>query len=520
LQQWIFPNKPMDKKFDKKFIELIGAAFEQPRDEEFHRELSARLEDDPEACAAFLAHFSLHGDLYYFLSGAKAEVRALDQVGIEAIRPLPKSSSPTTTLGSTTPETQLGVLAQSRFAPFSKKSRSWWGMGLLAVAASLLFSATWPWYPATQRYQVGLREPTIVATIMSTDQAIWQGDSFSIGESLRTGSELRLRQGVVKVNMSTGAELLLQGPCHMLLDSPNRVRLRDGKVTARVAEWATGFAVETSSFKLVDLGTRFAVETNATGITEAHVLEGSVRIEPIAQVDASRNSFLLGEGEAVRLDWAHHRADRLAANSDDFLIEAGDFRPYRSLQLRNTGHGLSMGDEDPHWRVIRAVPAEGLKGPQYAVVCEEDERYLSNNADSQWVSVAQHIRPGCLPNATYTFQTEFDLSGYDLSTVVILADILADNGVAALRINGEDVDLVPWHDNEYLQEFHRFRRAEILKGFVPGKNSIEIDIWNGVYRHNAEEQTLDPSPNPMAIRVEWQAFGIPAKNESAANETI
>ena len=126
------------------------------------------------------------------------------------------------------------------------------------------------------------------------------------------------------------------------------------------------------------------------------------------------------------------------------------------------------------------------------------------------------MRPGCLPNAPFTFQTTFDLSGYDLSTVVVLADILADNGVRAVRVNGKSVDLTPWRDNQPGQEFHRFRRAEIVEGFVLGKNVIEIEVWNGIYRDGKP----DPSPNPMALRVEWQAFGTPLTQPAVSNDAI
>lgn len=60
-----------------------------------------------------------------------------------------------------------------------------------------------------------------------------------------------------------------------------------------------------------------------------------------------------------------------------------------------------------------------------------------------------------------------------------------------------------------------------IDGFLPGKNVIEIDVWNGIYHFSSNTQTSVPSPNPMSIRVEWQAFGIPETDrEATSQETI
>jgi hypothetical protein len=392
---------------------------------------------------------------------------------------------------------------------------------LLALAASLLAAMLWYHHTQPIEYQEGLRQPTIVASIVFTEDVVWKQRQFLPGESLRLGTRLQFERGVVKVNMPPGAELVLQGPCDVVLQSPDQVLLHEGKVSAHVADWASGFAVQTSSLQVVDLGTQFAVEADAQGNSEAHVLKGNVRIKPVDAIDRSRTSFLLSEGEAIRVNALQKTSTRLVAEQDRFMAGYGDFRPYRPVEIHNTGKNLSIGDEDPHWRLVAGTIGEGYQGPQYAVVCEPDERYLPNNPDiSQWMSVAKDLRPGCLPNATYTFQTEFDLSGYELSTVIILADILADNGVAAVRINGKSVDLVPWKDNKYLQEFHAYRRAEIIEGFLPGRNTVEIDVWNGIYHFNPDIKASVPSPNPMSIRVEWQAFGIPTTTETSAKNTI
>ena len=50
------------------------------------------------------------------------------------------------------------------------------------------------------------------------------------------------------------------------------------------------------------------------------------------------------------------------------------------------------------------------------------------------------------------------------------------------------------------------RLIEIREHLVPGVNRIEFDVWNGV------DRTVAAAPNPIAIRVEWQAYGRPLQS--------
>ena len=491
------------QELDPVFEELLCSAMKQPRDESVLRQLSQRLEANPEEADYFLDYCRLHGDLHYLISSERAEQRTLDSLGSSALTPVGPSAGAAT--------------LPTRRRPFGRL------MSALTIAASV--AVVFGWYalsgPKGMSLQEGLRQPTIVAQLVSAKDVVTDGLQFRAGNSYREGSCLRFSEGVVKVNLPSGAEMVLQGPCDVMLEAPDRVRLFEGRLTARVAAWATDFEVETDSLRVINLGTRFSVEADARGNTEVHVCQGQVRVQPFAPLDESRTSFVLHQSEAVRIDAARGTETRMPAEFERFVTEFGDFRPFRPIAIFNTGRGLAPGDEDLHWTIIDGALGEGFQGPQHAVVCDPDERYLPNYTElSQWVSVSRNIRPGCLPNSPYTFRTEFDLSGYDLDTVMILADMLADNGVRAVRINGEPVDLVPWRDNVYLQKFHRYRRAEITEGFVPGKNIIEIDVWNGVYHFDSDVAKTEPTPNPMALRVEWQAFGTPLAQPATSEDSI
>jgi hypothetical protein len=99
----------------------------------------------------------------------------------------------------------------------------------------------------------------------------------------------------------------------------------------------------------------------------------------------------------------------------------------------------------------------------------------------------------------YSFETEFDLSDYDLSTVTIAAHVLADNGLMGVRINGHNVPFKQWSAVYGL--FDTYRKIEITRGFEQGVNKIQFDVWNSIVMSYPDRD------NPMALRVEWQAFG-------------
>lgn len=303
--------------------------------------------------------------------------------------------------------------------------------------------------------------------------------------------------------MGSGAEITAKGPCALRFIADDRVELEVGEVAVHVAEWAQGFAVETTAMEVVDLGTTFTVAASPDASAQTNVIKGQVRVSPRQTSQDGLRSVLVSEGETLRVDPNGRRSSGAADEID--LDQWGDWStqaPYRPIIVHNTGHDIDVGDEDPHWRVI-AGPAESFSGPQFAVVCVPDERYLPNEREtSQWVSMANWRE--ATGNSVFTFQTTFDLTGFDLETTQLFGRFLADNGIHEVRVNGKSVELESWSDNASGQKFEhpQFRTVNVTNGLVDGTNVIEVDVWNGTFVHNPPTV-----PNPMALRVEWQAFG-------------
>lgn len=349
------------------------------------------------------------------------------------------------------------------------------------------------------------RPPGPVATLRAQSGATWKGQHWRVGHAFREGDRLELLAGKAQISVGFGAELATKGPCTIIFVAHDRLRLESGEVVVHAAEWAKGYTVATSSMEVVDLGTTFTVSAGDDGRGETRVLKGLVRVRPRQADGPGERGLLVSEGErlSVSPDGAHLNE----ASPPHHFAESRDVSnvvPYRPVDLFNTGLGLSPGDEDAHWSVI-AGPDGAFERPEHAMVCVPDPRYLANAPElSQWVSLPSWRTARA--NATYTFQTRFDLTGYDLSTTRLFGRFLADNGIESVRVNGRPVVVKSWRDNVTGQEFgaNQFRFVDVTDGLVQGDNVVEIDVWNGVFGSPKHGNT---APNPMALRVEWRAFG-------------
>jgi hypothetical protein len=475
-------EKPVMKTPDEpsnRLQELIhGAVAGELSDAELV-ELDEFLRSDPAALETYLKCCQLEIDLRFQTRASAVGRRAIADASLAQAVP---ANSQTTEIHVADPRRSfVGLAAAVLIGLFA-----WW-------AASY-----WQEIPAE-------RQPQPIARLAESEGAHWLGDDGpNVGHEFVEGDSVYLTKGRARISMSSGAEVVLRSPCFVTLAAANRVQLEEGVVTAQVAEWGHGFTVATSAMNVVDLGTKFAVAASAHGVSEAHVLDGQVRIQPLSNVSANRRSMLLSGGEAFRVETEGKVAVKLKADPDRYDAEMGDNPPFKPILIHNTGKGLVAGDEDPHWRISAGPKCEAYDGPQFAVVCDADSRYLANDRErSQWISVTNPARPGAPPSSEFTFETTFDLTGYDVSTVTIAAQLIADNGVRAVRVNGKTISLAAWNLNERDQFFNRFVVVEIREHLVPGANRVEFDVWNGVDRYAPD------APNPIAIRVEWQAFGRP-----------
>jgi anti-sigma factor RsiW len=202
------------------------------------------------------------------------------------------------------------------------------------LAASLLVQfALWPpRSPETAERpplpESDLRGPDYVATLTRCAGCVWEG-----GEALRHGSrllpgDLRLSRGVARLRFDGGADLVVEGPAVLRLETDVAATVLRGKVVFRADETAVPFDLRTPASVLVDYGTEYAVAVTPEG-EEVHVFEGEVRRTPrtggsddaemLKAGQARRWSPALGPGQATRL-----APDRFVRQPDAPPVAAGD----------------------------------------------------------------------------------------------------------------------------------------------------------------------------------------------------
>jgi hypothetical protein len=237
------------------------------------------------------------------------------------------------------------------------------------------------------------------------------------------------------------------------------------------------------------------------------VTEGLVIANSVTHPEAMRH---VNAPRAVRVN-ANGSLEDIAFVQHAFAKALEPLSPVRAITLANTGIGAATGGADQHW-VIRSGDAASGPYPQPARICAAPSIYGANDPSrSQWISVEGGTTPGVPVRTKYAFETTFDLSGFDLRTVRIVAHVLADNGVEQVRLNGRPLPIAPWSDWYAGVTFFEFHSLEITEGFVPGKNVISFVVANGTDLPAASESIGEPPevPNPMALRVEWHGSGRP-----------
>ena len=363
------------RQLQKDIRELSLKAADGVLSDDERARLNRLIESDDEACRALLQCTMLDADLIFHARSEAAATRAEHSASAPATTPAPR--------------------------PRTIAAR--WAGAIAVIAAATALVVAWPTavdhrnpshLPSALAAQ---RQPQPIASLTLAPDAVFEGRALSVDDSFLEGDQITLLQGEAHVSMSSGADFILKSPGILRFVSAKRVRLLRGVMTAQVAKWGTGFTVDTDTMRVIDLGTRFAVAASNED-AEAHVLQGQIRVQPLETTVDGRRSVLLSEGEALRVDNRGSGATRMDAEQDRFPESSEGFRPFKPIEMFNTGVHLSEGDEDPHWRIAAGPVGAGYHGPQFGVVSISDQRYAPNEPErSQWISVAKDLRPGGLP---------------------------------------------------------------------------------------------------------------------------
>ena len=199
--------------------------------------------------------------------------------------------------------------------------------------------------------------PDTVTRIEVLDSS--QGGDYSPGQLLGE-SRVSIDQGRMTLQLDDGATLELSAPADVEVINGMHVRVHGGDVTVDVGDQATGFIVDTTAARVVDVGTRFAVSVGETGETDVVVLEGEIEVrEPLGSIRASAYENLMA-GDALTVA-ASNISRRLTA----VTMEPRVTRLGRAEQP-GVVTGVSDNVTDPNYRRYYGLVPGGMRNDALA----------------------------------------------------------------------------------------------------------------------------------------------------------
>jgi hypothetical protein len=185
-------------------------------------------------------------------------------------------------------------------APRSNVVRAWWVLGFLAAAAmvALVF---WTNRPTPKVVSSPALPPAkeFVAQLTGAKGCQWVNSSpVQPGAQLQKGQRVELTKGYAEITFDCGAQVVLEGPVSLDINSAWAATLNRGTLKASVPPEAIGFSISNPNVEIVDLGTEFTMSSDASGAAEVLVLKGEVEAEP--GIAGDRQPIVLREKESRR----------------------------------------------------------------------------------------------------------------------------------------------------------------------------------------------------------------------------
>jgi serine/threonine protein kinase len=160
--------------------------------------------------------------------------------------------------------------------------------------------------------------------------------------------------------------------------------------------------------------------------------------------------------------------------------------PLFSTGIGDDGAPLAGGAGDPHWTV---APAGSGPIATYATR-NAPPTWMANTAEACWIS--PHVDGSRDELAgLYVYRTTFDLTGFDPTTVRLVARVAADNALSAVRLNGRNLNLS-------MRGFESAVKLSIAGRCEPGVNALEFVVLND-----------GPLPSPTGLLVELSGDAVP-----------
>ena len=230
-----------------------------------------------------------------------------------------------------------------------------------------------------------------IASLVEARDVVWGEGQAPIAVGTRLGPrDIRCASGAFKLVFDVGVQVALEGPADLRILSGMRILAVRGRITAHVDGRAKGFAIETPNTLVVDQGTEFGVEIDASGGTDVVVFQGLVDLAHSEPADHPVPIKRLVQGEGMRVGSAGLLSRIISVNrrqgDDEWSTTRSPSRDavFRSVSDNIRGLGCS--------KYYQIVP-HGLSDDQPAYVDRPHEwNGLDANGLPEFLRGADYIR--------------------------------------------------------------------------------------------------------------------------------
>jgi ferric-dicitrate binding protein FerR (iron transport regulator) len=280
---------------------------------------------------------------------------------------------------------------------------------VLLASAALVWISRWPDRAPSSPASTPAIPPVVAAITRSSNARGDRADLSTAPDTVLRASSMFLMQGLVEMVFEGGAEVLVQAPAVLRLESDDQMFLHSGAVSVAIGEDSTGFIVRTPTGTVVDYGTEFGVIVSRSGKTEAIVHKGKVGIRSGSDPVRSGTSTILNTGQAGAVDGAGNVVPRAYSPSQivrEIPVHPSFGIPGRRLDLADViggGNGFGTGQATSaicpatggH---VRPVETDRRGTHRYASVAWNryiDGVFVPNGTEPQIVSSAGHTFDEC-----------------------------------------------------------------------------------------------------------------------------
>ena len=157
-----------------------------------------------------------------------------------------------------------------------------------------------------------------VAQLTGAVDCRWSDEEVTVCDRFSAGRRLQLESGIAEIRFAGGAIMVVEGPAVFRLEEANKAYLERGQANTMVPRRATGFTLGSPLVEAVDLGTEFAMAVDETEMTEVHVFQGLVQLNPTPGSCATFRQKIISQGDALQFTPGSSEPSELKADRQRF----------------------------------------------------------------------------------------------------------------------------------------------------------------------------------------------------------